>query len=79
MFRWSAKDGISGERSGVEFTATDSLADLAAEVVKDAQRFPDRYQVELVWLLFGHDDLAVAEGEARRLAAVEGVELPARG
>ena len=79
---WSAEGAISGDRSGVRFESTDTLAELVADVVDEVREISQVrggtaigvtwYMAELI------DDAEGAERMAHELAAAEGVELPAR-
>jgi hypothetical protein len=79
---WSAEGAISGDSSGVRFESTDTLAELAADVVEEVREISQArggtaigvtwYMAELI------DDAEGAERMAHELAAAEGVELPAR-
>ncbi len=79
---WSAEGAISGDRSGVRFESTDTLAELVADVVDEVREISQArggtaigvtwYMAELI------DDAEGAERMAHELAAAEGVELPAR-
>ena len=79
---WSAEGAISGDRSGVRFESTDTLAELVADMVDEVREISQVrggtaigvtwYMAELI------DDAEGAERMAHELAAAEGVELPAR-